>query len=240
MRPRRRTRTGPARSSATGASAAASCFGGYVRPTDRPSIAAISVSSVSSALEPVRTTWPSRRIVIGVGELENLVQEVRDEDDRPAACGEATDDLVEPLDLGRGKRGGRFVEHDELGVPRERPQDLDLLLLRERQRADRRVGRDLEPGVRDDALEPLEEHPPADKAESSGSAPRNTFSATVRCGTTATSWATRAMPRSRASRGDRKLTGSPFRMSSPSSGGNTPATILPSVDLPAPFSPTKA
>jgi hypothetical protein len=43
-----------------------------------------------------------------------------------------------------------------------------------------------------------------------------------------------------ASRGERWLTGSPSTRISPASGATAPAMILPSVDLPAPFSPTSA
>ena len=49
-----------------------------------------------------------------------------------------------------------------------------------------------------------------------------------------------ATPRSSASRGERSATVSPSSSSRPSSGAKAPATILPSVDLPAPFSPTSA
>ncbi len=73
-----------------------------------------------------------------------------------------------------------------------------------------------------------------------GSAPRNTFSATVSLGTRATSCATSAIPRTSAARGEPNATGVPCRTRSPWSCGNTPAMILPRVDLPAPFSPTKA
>src|SRR5580693_5084077 len=43
-----------------------------------------------------------------------------------------------------------------------------------------------------------------------------------------------------ASRGERNATGSPSISSWPRSGAMTPAKILPSVDFPAPFSPTSA
>ena len=49
-----------------------------------------------------------------------------------------------------------------------------------------------------------------------------------------------ATPRTSASRGERSATSSPSSSSRPSSGASTPATIRPSVDLPAPFSPTSA
>ena len=103
----------------------------------------------------------------GVGELEHLAEEMRDEDDRPSACRQAPDDLVEALDLRRRQRSGRLVEDDELGVTGKRPEDLDLLLRRERQRPDRRVRRHLEAGASDDAPEPIEELPTTDEAEPS-------------------------------------------------------------------------
>ena len=62
----------------------------------------------------------------------------------------------------------------------------------------------------------------------------------VSWGTTLTSCAMAATPRSSASRGERSATSSPSSSSRPSSGASTPATIRPSVDLPAPFSPTSA
>ena len=58
-----------------------------------------------------------------------------------ARRGEAAHDLVEPLGLGAGERGGRLVEDDEIRVPGERAQDLDLLLPGEREAADRGVAR---------------------------------------------------------------------------------------------------
>ncbi len=48
------------------------------------------------------------------------------------------------------------------------------------------------------------------------------------------------MPLARASRGDLKLRDAPLRDIVPSSGSMTPEMIFPSVDLPAPFSPTSA
>ena len=103
----------------------------------------------------------------GVGELEHLAEEMRDEDDRPAAGRQAPDDLVEALDLRRRQRGGRLVEDDQLGVAGQRPQDLDLLLDGERQRPDRRVRRHLEAGAGDDAPVAIEQLPPPDEAEPS-------------------------------------------------------------------------
>ena len=159
---------------------------------------------------------------------------------RPPAD-EHPDDGVEPLDLGRRQAGARLVEDDELGVAGEGAQDLDLLLLGQGQAADPGVAGRSNPVSAGQALEALGHRRrrsmnPARR----GSTPRNTFSATVRCGTRATSWATRAMPRRgrpAARRSDRlRRAGAAL----PWSGAMTPAMILPRVDLPAPFSPTKA
>ncbi len=82
--------------------------------------------------------------------LQDLAQEVRDEDHRPAARRQPADDLVEALHLLRRERGRRLVEDDQLGVARERAQDLDLLLLRERQaRRPTVAGAEIEAGVGD-------------------------------------------------------------------------------------------
>ena len=62
-------------------------------------------------------------------EVEYLPQEMRDQDDRRARPGEPADDLVQP-DRVRAGQGGRGLVHDDQpGVARQRPQDLDLLLV---------------------------------------------------------------------------------------------------------------
>src|SRR3954468_3074123 len=72
-----------------------------------------------------------------------------------------------------------------------------------------------------------------------GWAPRKTFSATERCGTTLSSWCTIPMPWRSASRAWRKRTGRPSIRISPSYSACTPAMIFIKVDFPAPFSPTR-
>src|SRR3989454_175913 len=69
------------------------------------------------------------------------------------------------------------------------------------------------------------------------SSPRKRFSSTVMSGTRLNSWKTALIPRRRASETERKCTGSPWSRTSPASARRAPATILMSVDLPAPFSP---
>ena len=79
-----------------------------------------------------------------VGDLEDLVELVADEDDAVAAGREATEDLEDLLGLLRREDRGRFVEDEDLGVAVEGLEDLDPLLPADRQRADLDVGVDLE------------------------------------------------------------------------------------------------
>ena len=66
------------------------------------------------------------------------------------------------------------------------------------------------------------------------------LSATLRSGISDNSWKMQAMPAALASAGEAKLTSRPSIVMRPSSGATTPAMILMSVDLPAPFSPRMA
>ena len=73
----------------------------------------------------------------------------------------------------------------------------------------------------------------------SGWLPRNTFSATVRSGTTESSWCTMPMELASASPAERSRTSRPLIFMVPSKSVWTPAMIFMVVDLPAPFSPTR-
>ena len=77
-----------------------------------------------------------------VGDREHLRQLVRDDDDRLSLLAHAAKDGEELLDFLRRQHGGRLVENQQLRVPVERLQQLDALLLADRQtsrraRADR-------------------------------------------------------------------------------------------------------
>ncbi|MCY1248583.1 hypothetical protein D9M72_620280 [compost metagenome] len=71
------------------------------------------------------------------------------------------------------------------------------------------------------------------------SAPSATFSATVKTGTSMKCWCTMPMPAAIASPGPRKVTALPSTRISPSLGSYRPYRTFISVDLPAPFSPSK-
>ena len=79
-----------------------------------------------------------------VGDLEDLVELVADEDDAVALGREAPEDLEDLLGLLRRQDRGRLVEDEDLGVPVERLEDLDALLPADGQGADLGVGVDLE------------------------------------------------------------------------------------------------
>ena len=66
------------------------------------------------------------------------------------------------------------------------------------------------------------------------------LSATLRSGTSDSSWNTHTTPAWLAAAGEAKLTGRPSSRISPSSGATTPDRILMRVDFPAPFSPSIA
>jgi hypothetical protein len=63
-----------------------------------------------------------------IGDAVDLVELVRDVDDRHSARLEPLDHPEQRIDLGRAERGGRFVHHDQPCLPREGTGDLDQLL----------------------------------------------------------------------------------------------------------------
>ena len=65
------------------------------------------------------------------------------------------------------------------------------------------------------------------------------MSATLRSGTSASSWEIVVMPAAKACLGERNLHWRPLTITDPLSAACTPEMILPTVDLPAPFSPTR-
>ena len=177
-----------------------------------------------------------------VAQVEDLVEPVADEQDRHAAIAEPADDREQPLDLVGGERRRRLVEDQDARLDRQRLGDLDELLVGHRQAADRRA--DVEAGRRARRTAPA---PPGASRPSrscpsrpDGAWPMNTFSATVRSGKRRGSWWTTAIPSARAWAGPWIWVASPSSQIVPLSGWWTPARILTSVLLPAPFSPTSA
>ena len=79
-----------------------------------------------------------------VGDLEHLVELVRDEDDRLALGLEVAEDPEELERLLRRQYGRRLVEDEDVRVPVEGLEDLDALLLADGDVGDQRIRVDLE------------------------------------------------------------------------------------------------
>ena len=154
-----------------------------------------------------------------VGDLEHLAQLVRDEHDRLALVDEAADDAEELVDLARREHRGRLVEDEDVGLAEQRLQQLDALLLADRQvldraRRDRRRGRTARPSasMRSRAVSRSSTGPRR------SSSPSTTFSATVNTGISWKCWCTMPMPAAIASDELPKCDGSPSSRISPASG----------------------
>ena len=96
-----------------------------------------------------------------VAEAEDLVQLVRDVDDRDALALQVVDDLDELLHLISREAAARLVHDDELRVEGQRLGDLDHLLVRDAQFRHQPVGIDLGPDALQQGLGPWSGRPPA-------------------------------------------------------------------------------
>ena len=208
----------------------------------RPTIAWISCCVVVSAVGCGQDVAPVAHHRDALAEREDLVEAVRDEEHRGALGAQRLDDAEEAVDLGRGQRRGRLVHHDHARLGRERLGDLDDLLVGDREPARDAVGVELDAELRRTAARPRAAclRRSMRRPLRSGCAPMKTFSATVRSGKSVGSWKMIAMPAACDCAVVSKTTSSPSISTRPLSGRCTPARILTSVDLPAPFSPTSA
>ena len=134
-------------SPSTASSGSVGCAGALStrRSTSRPTISRARPSSVAPAAGSVSIFLPRRSTVIRSAISVHLVQLVADEDDRLPLLGQAPDDREQLLRLLRGQHGGRLVEHEDVGAAVERLQDLDALLLADRDVLDDRARVDCEP-----------------------------------------------------------------------------------------------
>ena len=80
-----------------------------------------------------------------VGNLQDLMQLVAYEDDRPAVIGQVAKEHEDLLGLGRGEHSGGLIKDEDLRVAIEGLQDLDSLLLADGQRLHLGVRVELEP-----------------------------------------------------------------------------------------------
>ncbi len=176
-----------------------------------------------------------------VADPADLLEPVRDVDDRDAGRGELADHAEQVVDLVGVEHRGRLVHHDQPRVPGQRPRHAHDLLARRRQPAQLAARRDL--GV----AEPAQQRPgrvlrgarPAEP-EAGGLVAEDDVlrhrRARARGRAPGRWWRCRRRRRRAASR---TTTGSPAQRISPASGRCAPASTLISVDLPAPFWPSR-
>ena len=176
-----------------------------------------------------------------VRELEHLAEEVGDQDDRRPARDERADGRVQLLRLAGAQRRGRLVHDDQLRVARERAQDLDLLLLARAQPAGRAWPGQLEArAARRARRRPRRASGRAGPRRSTARR-RGRRSARRSAAGRRTAPARSPRPCARAPRAaSGRRPARRRRRIRPPSGASAPETMRPSVDLPAPFSPTRA
>src|SRR5713226_5825553 len=87
--------------------------------------------------------------------LEDLVELVADENHARAFGAQSPEHLEDLVRLLRRQHGGRFVENEDPRVPVDRLQDLDALLLTNRQLIDAARGIDVESKLSGQQLDPL-------------------------------------------------------------------------------------
>ena len=136
-----------------------------------------------------------------VGDRQHLAQLVRDEDDGEALGLELAQVVEERVDLLRDQDGGGLVQDEGAGAAVEDLEDLHALAVGDAEVLDEASGRTPRPYASEislifaRALEPM---------PYSFSAPRTTFSSTVRLSASMKCWCTMPMPRAMASPGCRR------------------------------------
>ena len=130
-----------------------------------------------------------------VADLVDLVEEVRDEQDRDAALLQLADDAEELGDLVEVEARGGLVEHEHPHVGRDRPGDRDELLHGEGVRAEDRGRVDVESEVGEHVTRASRRiRRQSMRPSRRGSRPSAMFSATERFGSRSISWYTVLMP----------------------------------------------
>ena len=116
-----------------------------------------------------------------VGAFQDLVELVRDQDDRQAVLDQALEDLEEALDLMRGQDPRGLVKDQDAGSRHEQLEELGFLLLADREIPDQRPGIDLEAVPLAERFESLAIDLRSGTSGRSGRK-RATFSTTLRAG----------------------------------------------------------
>ena len=100
-----------------------------------------------------------------VRNLQDVVEEMRDEDDASAALAQLGENAEQALDLGRRQRGCRLVENDDARAREQDARELDKLLNADRKIAEARARVDVEPEIFQLHGGGLGHPPPGDDAE---------------------------------------------------------------------------
>ena len=119
------------------ASARSGGFGGKLFSMRRPTIISTSRPTSVRATSVIADVLAIAQHGDAVAHFEDLFEVVRDEDHRDALRLQLAHDREQMLGFGGRERGGRLVEDQNARIERERLADLDELLLRDRQFADR-------------------------------------------------------------------------------------------------------
>ena len=144
-----------------------------------------------------------------VADRHDFVQLVRDEDQTVAFAHHSPERHEQVVDLLGRQHGGRLVEDDEAGAAVERLEDLDALLLADRELPD--VAADRPSGRRpcDSSRSRAETSSRSSRGSRDDFRPSATFSATVSVGTSMKCWWIMPMPARIASAGEWKTCGLP-------------------------------
>ena len=155
----------------------------------RPSIACTRSMRSSSLRQVLADELAVAQDGDAVADLVDLVEEVRDEQDRHAALLEVADDAEQLGALVEVQARGRLVEDEHPDVGRDRPRDRDQLLDRQRVRAQDRGRVDVQPEVGEHGAALARASPRQSISPNRrGSRPSAMFSATERFGSRSISW----------------------------------------------------
>ena len=101
-----------------------------------------------------------------VRDLENVVEEMRDEDDASAFLAQPREDAEQTFDLRRRQSRSRLIENDDARAREQHARELDELLHADREIAEPRARVDVEPEVLELFRRALSHPPPRDDAHS--------------------------------------------------------------------------
>ena len=200
-------------------------------PMSRPTISVTSRSLVRFAHRADVDQAPVAQHRRALRDALQLLQPVRDIDERHAARLQPLDLLEQQVDFAGGEHRGRFVEDQHAAIVDQVARDLDHLLMPDPERADGRIGIDrVQPDLRHRVTRVLAQRAPVDPAESAapfcGRRFRNRFSATDSVGSRFSSCITMRTPSASASLRLAGAYGAPASVIVPVVGVDQPADDL--------------